>query len=96
MSKLPRNFLKELVIVIPVYNEEASIAEVIDEWQKELSKWTGHFHFLVINDGSTDGTSQLLGKIAKASGVTMTIINQENTGLRKSEHSHASSLPHLF
>jgi glycosyltransferase involved in cell wall biosynthesis len=80
MDMPPVDQRDELVIVMPVYNEEESISKVIFEWQEELSRWTNRFHLLVINDGSTDNTRQLLQNLAKTSNTRIKIINQENAG----------------
>ncbi len=44
----------ELAIVMPVYNEEASVRKVAREWFDEVSNWTEKFVFIAIDDGSTD------------------------------------------
>jgi dolichol-phosphate mannosyltransferase len=48
----------ELVLVVPVYNEEDAIAPVLTEWRAELARTVGEgrFAILVVDDGSTDAT----------------------------------------
>ncbi len=46
----------ELVVVIPAYNEEASIGAVLDEWLGQLRSLEIAFRALVLDDGSTDDT----------------------------------------
>lgn len=46
----------ELVVVVPVYNEESAIVPVLTEWRKVLAETVPNFLLLVINDGSKDGT----------------------------------------
>lgn len=53
--------MKSYLIIIPVYNEEAHIAKVLDD-VKNSNPQAG---ILVVNDGSTDATSE----IAKQTGV---------------------------
>ncbi len=71
--------LKRIYIVIPAYNEEKSIGNVIASLKKE-----GYKNIIVVNDGSKDKTS----KIAKSKGVLVLdhIINRGlggalNTGI---------------
>jgi len=44
----------ELLVVVPVYNEEASICRVATEWFREVENRVENFTFFVINDGSTE------------------------------------------
>ncbi len=47
--------MKDLLIVIPAYNEEASIEEVIADIKANCPQ----FDYIIVNDGSKDGTKQL-------------------------------------
>ena len=49
---------KKIIVIIPVYNEEKLINEVIDDWN-ELKKKV-NFDLLFINDGSKDKTHQII------------------------------------
>ena len=46
----------ELAVVIPVYNEEESIAAVLNKWTGELNRLSIDYHIHVYNDGSNDGS----------------------------------------
>lgn len=50
----------ELMVVMPVYNEEACICSVVDAWHAELSRLGLDFRMLVLNDGSSDATGEKL------------------------------------
>jgi len=52
-------------IIIPAYNEEESIREVIAKIDKTLKDAKCNYEIIVVNDGSTDNT----GKIVKELGV---------------------------
>ena len=67
--------MSEFLIFIPVYNEERSISSIIHE----IRKTTDHVDILVIDDGSTDATPNILEKINKV----QTIRNIENQGYGK-------------
>lgn len=54
-----------LSLVLPVHNEVYVIESVIREWVLELSKNHLEFKIIVCEDGSSDGTSELLKRIQK-------------------------------
>ena len=58
------------LIAIPVYNEVEHVVAVLDQVKQHAD------HILVVNDGSTDGTADLLGGI---DGVTV-VEHPENLG----------------
>lgn len=47
---------------MPVYNEEEAISAVIEEWQHALSQNLSGYTFCILNDGSKDGTLDILRK----------------------------------
>ena len=55
--------MKDLAIVIPVFNEEENIEKVLNDWKKILEK--NKFDIIVVNDGSKDKTTLILDKIKK-------------------------------
>jgi dolichol-phosphate mannosyltransferase len=70
----------ELLIVMPVCNEEASVEPVIREWFSELSRVTGSFTFLAIDDGSSDSTLRILRQLEADLGPRLEILSRENRG----------------
>ena len=52
-------------ILILVYNEAESIRKVIEEIQAKVSSKLTDCEFIVAEDGSTDGTKEMLNEIAK-------------------------------
>lgn len=54
----------ELVLVVPVYNEQDAIISVLSEWREELRQHLESFIILVINDGSTDATLDAVTRLA--------------------------------
>lgn len=70
-----------LYIVIPAYNEEANIAEVVEEWYPIIEKHNGNqkSRLVVINDGSKDGTLKVLRKLAKDLPL-LEVVDKANSG----------------
>jgi len=66
----------KLIVTIPAYNEEKSIAKVIKEVPRKI-EGIDEVKILVINDGSTDKTVE----IAKEAGADYIISNPDNKGL---------------
>ena len=50
--------MKMLSVVIPAYNEEKAIGNVLDELIEELEEQT--YEIIVVDDGSTDGTAKIV------------------------------------
>ena len=54
----------DLSIVIPTYNEQGSVSELISSIKKESEKNNfGNFEIIFIDDGSTDETRKILKKL---------------------------------
>jgi dolichol-phosphate mannosyltransferase len=70
----------ELLLVMPVYNEQASVRKVVLEWVQEVENWTENFVFLAIDDGSKDDTLKLLKRLQEQLGSRMEIRTRENRG----------------
>lgn len=56
-----------LYIVIPAYNEEANIRDVIEDWYPVVEKYNGEgkSRLLIIDDGSKDSTYGIIKEYAK-------------------------------
>lgn len=65
----------DLSIVLPVYNEKEILPIVLKEWKKELSHTSVRYQFIVCEDGSTDGTKDLLPVLQKKFSI---VLNQKN------------------
>lgn len=66
-----------VALVMPVYNEEACIEKVVNDWASCFKDLGIPFHIFVVNDGSTDKTSD---KLANLKNDKITVINQKNQG----------------
>jgi glycosyltransferase involved in cell wall biosynthesis len=70
----------DLMVVMPVYNEAASIETVVREWLAALRHSGARFTWLIINDGSTDATAAILSKLQLDFGDCLQIISRPNKG----------------
>jgi dolichol-phosphate mannosyltransferase len=77
---IPSRNQRELLVVMPVYNEEAAVEKVAREWLEEIERWTKDFVLLAINDGSKDGTARVLDKLQAESGGKLQALHRENRG----------------
>jgi glycosyltransferase involved in cell wall biosynthesis len=64
--------MRELIVVIPVYNEAACIADVIRSWQSTLDGLSADYEILVLDDGSTDETATVLSEFEGEPRVSVT------------------------
>ena len=70
----------ELIAVIPVYNESANIESVVAEWVACLKAEVGEFQIILLNDGSTDNTGEVLARLATTYGAALRVVNKANSG----------------
>jgi len=66
-------------VIMPVYNEEASVRRVFDEWLPLLRRSAGNFTLAVFNDGSRDGTADILRDVA-AGNPEVVVFDKPNSG----------------
>ncbi len=69
--------MKELAVVIPVYNEEEVIEKIVNDWTKILP--SKNCDLIIVNDGSKDKTEIILSK-CKDNYKNLIIINKTNEG----------------
>lgn len=65
--------MRQLDIIFPVYNEKDIIGKVLEEWKRNLGDKLS-YSFIVCEDGSTDGTKQILKNLQKKFPI---ILNQK-------------------
>ncbi len=71
--------IKNLWIIMPVYNEEEAITGVVNEWSKALSESNVNYTLCILNDGSRDNTLNLLQKLA-VQHESIKVIDKANSG----------------
>jgi glycosyltransferase involved in cell wall biosynthesis len=57
--------MDKLYIIIPAYNEEENVKEVIEEWYPVLERCGEDSRLVIINDGSKDATFSIMQECAK-------------------------------
>ncbi len=80
LMKKDNNEEQSLCLVIPVYNEEEAIANVLVEWCDTLSSLAIDFKILCYNDGSKDNSADVLNKIAAERPNQIIATNKPNEG----------------
>lgn len=58
--------MKALTIIVPVFNEEKNIERVSSALRKYMERSKREIRVLFVNDGSTDGSQELIGKTCSA------------------------------
>lgn len=71
---------KFISVVYPTYNEEGIIREVVKDTADVLSNMNNKWEILVVNDGSTDRTTQILEQLSAENSNIVTINHEQNKG----------------
>lgn len=70
-------------VVIPVYNVEDYIVDCLNSIQNQSFK---QFEVVIVNDGSTDSTMEIVNDYLKNVSFKYTVINQQNRGIAASRN----------
>ena len=70
----------ELSIIIPTYNEKANIEKTLSAIQEYLKKRNLQAEILIVDDGSKDGTQEILRSLKKVSPGLEIQLNSSNHG----------------
>jgi len=66
----------KLSVIMPVFNEEKTVQQAV----RQIVSRRDVFELIVVNDGSTDQTSQILTKLSKRYKRKMRLLQQKNGG----------------
>lgn len=69
-----------LSLVLPAFNEEANIEIVVHRALEVLPHFTSGFEIIVVNDGSRDGTAEIIDRLANVDSRVRPIHHRTNRG----------------
>jgi len=71
---------KKLSVVLPAYNEEKNIKKVVDSILKFIPAITQSYEIIIVNDGSEDGTGELIDELANSCEKVIPVHHSSNRG----------------
>ncbi len=69
-----------LSVVVPIYNEEDSLGELVDQLLKSLRGTAESFELVLVNDGSTDNTAEKLRDLSSKVPELVGVLLRKNYG----------------
>jgi len=72
--------MKDISLIVPAFNEIERIQPTLETYYNELKNICQHFEMLVVDDGSTDGTANLVLSLQSAMPAIRLIRCPENRG----------------
>jgi dolichol-phosphate mannosyltransferase len=76
--------MKALSVIIPVYNEKETLPRIIEKVERIVLPYGYKVHIILVDDGSTDGSSELCAAYKDRHTVIISKINQgKGAALRK-------------
>lgn len=72
--------IPKLSVVVPAYNEAAHLEENILQLVTALDEWNSSWEIVLINDGSTDGTIDVIEKLASDNPTIRYVSYKKNRG----------------
>lgn len=72
--------INSLSVFFPTYNEEGNIKETVSKASKVLDKYFKRWEILIVNDGSSDGTKEIIEKLQKEDSRVRVLNHKQNMG----------------
>lgn len=72
-----------VTVIIPLYNVQAYIAECLDSLSRQTYT---NFEVVIVNDGSTDQSAEIVKEYIAKSKMNMRLIEQRNQGVSKARN----------
>ena len=70
----------KLSVIVPVYNEESSIVNVVQSMDIALSTLSFEYEIILVDDGSTDNTSEEMQKLSNRLSYLSVLTHKTNRG----------------
>lgn len=67
-------------VVVPFFNEEESVRPLYDSIKRVMESLRSEYELIFVNDGSTDGTNDILAEIARVDSKVIKIDNEKRSG----------------
>ena len=74
-----------ITVCMTAYDEEAVIANTINDCITVLNQIPGHHEILIVNDGSTDRTGEILQELEKKHSRLRVLVHPGNRGIAKAQ-----------
>ena len=71
---------QSISVVLPVYNEERNITKVVTDSESVLKSISREYEIIIVDDGSTDATREIVDKLAKGDSSIRGIYHSVNKG----------------
>ncbi|MCI6152539.1 MAG: glycosyltransferase family 2 protein [Fusobacterium perfoetens] len=72
--------MERISVVAPVYNEKDNVSRFIEKVENSLKKGFDSYEIILVNDGSTDGSKEILNEEAKKNGHVKVFHFTKNNG----------------
>jgi len=73
--------MKTLSIIIPAYNEAENIEQAVIVCEKLLPSLVEDYEIIVVNDGSSDATGEIIDQLAISHGKMRALHHEKNKGM---------------
>lgn len=80
LQQIGRSLNAPLVVVLPIYNEEANISNVVVQWADCLRGLGAKFQIIALDDGSRDRTREMLLTLESAHPDLLCVVSKPNSG----------------
>jgi glycosyltransferase involved in cell wall biosynthesis len=69
-----------IAVLLPAFNQAAGLEEIAGRWLRELDRLNRPYEFVLIDDGSTDGTAAVMGKLANGRPAVRLLRHEQRRG----------------